>query len=204
MGIIKKWISNKKGFTLLIAVIFMAVVLSIGLALGSLGYKQEVLASSALESQVAFYAADAGLECALRADEQDNAPDGGTGGDFAYRLYAEPTASGGYGSANFSVQCGPSSFTVTNQCYNGNTLNSSGVACTTGQWVTSWQIRLAYSSPTNPVSSQAKECAIVQIYKPSGSGTTYLFSQGYDVNCSQVGVAGVRFASRGLSASYQN
>ncbi len=60
---------KKRGFALLIAVIFMSVMLSFGLALGSLGYKQQVLASSAIESQYAFYAADAALECALFADQ---------------------------------------------------------------------------------------------------------------------------------------
>ena len=60
------------GFALLIAVIFMSVVLTLSLALGSLGYKQQVLASGAIESQYAFYAADATLECALYADQQLN------------------------------------------------------------------------------------------------------------------------------------
>jgi len=68
-------INNKKGFALLIAVIFMSVVLTLGLALGSLGYKQQVLASGTIESQYAFYAADAGLECALFADQQQNSFD---------------------------------------------------------------------------------------------------------------------------------
>jgi len=64
---------------LLIAVIFMSVMLSFGLALSSLGYKQQVLASSAIESQYAFYAADTALECALYADQQQDL--------FAYRKY---------------------------------------------------------------------------------------------------------------------
>jgi len=64
-------IKNKKGgFALLIAVIFMSVMLAIGLTLGSIGYKQAVLAQNALESQYAFYAADGGLECALYAAQQ--------------------------------------------------------------------------------------------------------------------------------------
>ena len=62
----------QRGFTLLIAVIFMSVMLAFGLALGSLAYKQQVLASSGVESQYAFYAADAGLECGLYADQQQN------------------------------------------------------------------------------------------------------------------------------------
>ncbi len=63
---------EQRGFALLIAVIFMSVMLSFGLALGSLGYKQEVLASGALGSQYAFYVADAALECALYADQQQD------------------------------------------------------------------------------------------------------------------------------------
>jgi Tfp pilus assembly protein PilX len=63
---------KSKGFALLIAVIFMSVMLSFGLALGSLAYKQEVLASGAVESQYAFYVADAALECLLYADQQQN------------------------------------------------------------------------------------------------------------------------------------
>jgi len=64
--------NKKNGFALLVAVIFMSVMLALGLALASLGYKQEVLASSAIESQYAFYAADAALECALYADQRQN------------------------------------------------------------------------------------------------------------------------------------
>jgi len=50
----------------------MSVMLLFGLALASLAYKQQVLATSAVESQYAFYAADAALECTLYADQQQN------------------------------------------------------------------------------------------------------------------------------------
>lgn len=61
---------SSRGFALLVAVIFMSVMLTFGLALGALGYKQKVLASSSLGSQYAFYVADAALECILEADQQ--------------------------------------------------------------------------------------------------------------------------------------
>lgn len=91
---------TQRGFALLIAVIFMSVVLSFGLALGSLGYKQQVLASSAIESQYAFYAADAALECALYADQQQ-------------ALFNPP--------GNMPLTCGGQSFPVTstNSTING-------------------------------------------------------------------------------------
>lgn len=63
---------KKRGFALLISIIFMSVMLSFGLSLGSLGYKQQVLAATSIGSQYAFYAADAALECALYADQQQN------------------------------------------------------------------------------------------------------------------------------------
>ena len=63
---------SQRGFALLIAVIFMSVMLTFGLALASLGYKQQVLASSALGSQYAFYAADSALECALFEDQKND------------------------------------------------------------------------------------------------------------------------------------
>lgn len=67
-------INNKKrGVALLVALIFMSVMLALGLALAALGYKQSVLASTAIQSQYAFYAADAALECALYADQQQQA-----------------------------------------------------------------------------------------------------------------------------------
>jgi len=62
-----------RGIALLVALIFMSVMLAMGLTLASLGYKQAVLASGAVESQHAFYAADAALECALYADQQQQA-----------------------------------------------------------------------------------------------------------------------------------
>ena len=68
--------NKKNGFALIIAVIFMTVMLTLGLAMSSLGYKQELLASTAIQSQYAFYAADAGLECALYADQKRSTADG--------------------------------------------------------------------------------------------------------------------------------
>lgn len=69
-----------RGFTLLIAVILSSVVLTIGLALLDLAYKQIILASTAKQSQIAFYAADSAIECALYYDQQLDAfntnPDG--------------------------------------------------------------------------------------------------------------------------------
>lgn len=63
---------SSRGFALFVAIIFMSVMSVFGLGLSSLGYKQQVLASSAIESQNAFYAADAALECLLYSDQKLN------------------------------------------------------------------------------------------------------------------------------------
>lgn len=70
---------TSQGFALLVAVIFMSVMLTFGLVLASLSYKQQVLASNSIESQFAFYVADAALECALYYDQRLNL--------FAYAKY---------------------------------------------------------------------------------------------------------------------
>lgn len=64
---------HESGIALLVAIIFMSVVLSIGLSLASFGYKQVTLISSVTDSQGAFYAADAALECVLYADQHNAA-----------------------------------------------------------------------------------------------------------------------------------
>lgn len=64
---------QQRGFALLIALVLTSVVLALGMALLDIAYKQVVLASSAKNSQYAFYNADAALECALYYDQQQGA-----------------------------------------------------------------------------------------------------------------------------------
>jgi hypothetical protein len=63
---------NRRGFTLLIAIILSTVTLTVGLALLDIAYKHIVLATTAKASEVAFYNADSALECALYYDQQQN------------------------------------------------------------------------------------------------------------------------------------
>ena len=159
---------KQRGFTLLIAVIFMSVMLSFGLALGSLSYKQQVLASSAVGSQYAFYAADSGLECALYADQQQNL--------FAY-------------TSNMSASAPLMTCDAVAPIY-ASVLSHTA----SSQWVIFTRLSL----------DSGAHCADVTVYKPMpGSGTTYLFSQGYDVSCATVSnPIGSRFVARGLNVHY--
>lgn len=163
---------TEAGFALLVAVIFMSVMLTFGLALGSLGYKQAVLASGAIESQYAFYAADGALECALYADQQSN-------------LFARPATQPASAPA---VTCDGISATFPLSFPTGI------VSYTATQWVVTERLLL----------DSGKHCADVTVYKPiPGVGTTYIFSQGYDVSCATVASPGnARFVARGLEVHY--
>lgn len=59
---------RKKGFVILIAVLVSTLVISIGAFIASIAIKELALSSSGRESQIAFYAADSALECALYQD----------------------------------------------------------------------------------------------------------------------------------------
>ncbi len=180
---------SQRGFTLLIAVIFVSVMLALGLTLSSLGFKQSILASSGTESQYAFYAADAALECALRVDQ--HAIDMGIDNPFSY--------SNGL-STSASFPCGDSYTYAANNfgalCYNTG-------SCPLTR-ITYWRIPIAYTDPTNRTSGTETRCADVTVYKSStnGQGTTYIFAQGYDVKCSLVTSGSTRISARGLQANY--
>ncbi|MFA6278550.1 MAG: pilus assembly PilX N-terminal domain-containing protein [Candidatus Paceibacterota bacterium] len=149
---------HNRGFALLISVIFMSVMLALGLSISSLGYKQQLLASAAIESQQAFYAADAGIECAL------------------YEDYVSDRFKSGGGMELF---CGGSQF---------------GIASSTDASNVIYKSRLSLGD--------GARCADITIYK-NVSGTTYMFSQGYDVPCGTVETpGGARFVSRGISSVY--
>ena len=61
---------SERGFTLLYAALIGSLLFSMGIAIAHVAIKEITLAASGKQSAVAFYAADAGLECALYFDRQ--------------------------------------------------------------------------------------------------------------------------------------
>ena len=57
-----------KGFTLFVAMVVMGTLLLVAIGMSTLAVKQGVISTSARESQLAFYAADTGVECAIYWD----------------------------------------------------------------------------------------------------------------------------------------
>lgn len=60
--------SRQGGFALLFAVIASGILASIAIAIFNLSLREALLSSFGRESQMAFYAADSGAECALYSD----------------------------------------------------------------------------------------------------------------------------------------
>lgn len=88
--------SEKKGIALLTAVLIMSLILAVGLSLMTFVVKQFNIATSARESVISIYAADAGIECALLWDIQSYTRYGGP--VFATSTGAERAIVGGIGS----------------------------------------------------------------------------------------------------------
>lgn len=65
-----KKFESQRGMTLFIAVTIMAILLLISYAVANIAVKGTQFATSGRDSQIAFYAADAGLECALYWDSK--------------------------------------------------------------------------------------------------------------------------------------
>lgn len=119
-----------RGFTLLIAVILTSVLLSVGLALLDISYKQIVLSSTARQSQYAFYAADSAIECALYWDQKENA--------FAYAApIGTIQCAGSNISVSSSVSGGTRTSTFATPCVDGVTASvtvykTTGASCSSG------------------------------------------------------------------------
>lgn len=60
--------STKPGFVVLFTVLIASVVLSMALGIANIALKQIVLTASSTDANKSFYAADAGVECALYHD----------------------------------------------------------------------------------------------------------------------------------------
>lgn len=70
--------NNQSGFALLVAIIVVGVVLSVGLVILDLTIKQVRLAATTADSEIAFHAANAGMECAryIRRNSSSTIADG--------------------------------------------------------------------------------------------------------------------------------
>ncbi len=65
---INKMIKGQKGFAMLFTVLLVSLILSIAISISNLTLKQSILSNLVKDSQIAFYQADAAVECGLYQD----------------------------------------------------------------------------------------------------------------------------------------
>jgi Tfp pilus assembly protein PilX len=173
---------QNRGFALLMALIVVSVVVSIGLTILDLSLKQIKLSTNSRDSEIAFHAANAGIECsrywrAFRDIEQE------TGSPFSPTCFevaigsqsATDVSPSGPGSAylyEYEVTWG-----TPNRCSQMSvlTINSDAGASTT----------IANISTIIPgyLTSVDKECG-------PGGRCTIIASRGYSRNCNDINLIG--------------
>lgn len=100
---LKNKVNYMAGFTLFVSMIVASLLLAVGFSIGNIILKQLLLSGSGKDSQVAFYAADSGVECAQFWDTKDSS---GT-----YRVDEGPFASSTGVSLFDLIKCGSSATT---------------------------------------------------------------------------------------------
>lgn len=145
--------NKQSGVTLFIAVVIMGILLFISFAVSNITAKGSLFASSGRDSQFAFYAADAGIECAIYWDTK-----------FDPSKF-DPSVSGSpitcAGSTITSGQAIPGQSTTTLIGGGGSNLIST--------------FSFVLNQGINPV----PHCAIVAVTKRV-DGTTHIKSKGYN------------------------
>src|SRR3989344_6404906 len=139
----RKKITGQKGFSIIYAMLVSSVVLAVGTAVASIAAREVTLSSFSRESQAAYFAADAGINCALWYDLKD--PSSMPVGAFATsttdgEYVASParaiscngqtfnvggTVASDVSNTNYSITPQPSTFTL---CFNdsaGTTMGAS-------------------------------------------------------------------------------
>lgn len=159
----------QKGFTILVAVVTAGILLIIAMSIGGIALKEQVLSTANKESQIAFYAADTGIECMLYLDLKV--------GVFAYDTYGnrstgDPTVpTGGY--CNGQLISFP---------------NPDPDAITADQTVDQAKFSYIFQLDHIPVGNGSDTCAIVRITKdtnnnaPQNPTQTHTFVQAYGYN----------------------
>jgi len=174
--------TENRGFTLLLSILIAGIVLSVGLSLLGVSLKQFKISSIGLSSELAFQAANAGLECAKYWD-----------------LSSEVREAEGSGRGAFEEGTTDSTVTCFNG-YDGSVPNSGGQA-----WGDERKLEFSWGGTelTDPKSREV--CTSISVWKfhdPTDdvSMTGIACGVGKTCNCSQNVICTV-IRSRGYNAS---
>ena len=159
-----KLLTQKKnqGFTLLMAALVTSLLLAIGFSLFNLSLKQVTLSSLARDSQLAFYAADTGIECAIYWDYKYS-------GNGVTSAFATSTTAFGTFPPTSGINCG-------------------GQDIAAQPWIINPRDSLKAYTSFNLTFSPDPYCATIQVQKtnisspfnPAGPIQTIIESRGYN------------------------
>jgi Tfp pilus assembly protein PilX len=162
------------GFTILFAVIVSSLILALGLGIVAITMKEVKLSGAGRDSQLAFYAADSGLECAMYYDIVK------------------------YGFATSSSLVGLPSITC-----NGNSLTVDPGLPTPDSATSTFRMYMEYAGAVpSSIPVVGKPCADVAVikYVDTGQAKTKIDSRGYNT-CDE---NNSRRLERGYSVEYDN
>lgn len=174
-------IKNKnpqKGFTILVAVVTAGILLIIAMSIGGIALKEQVLSTANKESQVAFYAADTGMECALYLDSKI--------GIFA------PDSDGNHPTVPPAGMCNGLSIDTVNDPLKRTVIGPAAPSPNVGNVQAKYSYSFKVSGiPVGPIGNEVTTCAIVTITKNTNdtndtdkpdSARTYtdIYSYGYN------------------------
>lgn len=189
--------TKQRGFTLLLAALVAAIVLSLGASIFTIARKQVTLSSLGRDSQFAFYAADTIAECALYYDVRKTSTTGFVG-------FATSTQS----AAMNTLTC--DGVTITPQLGLPGTPGSP--APTANSAVSSFRVYSANGGPLGSTqdglfsrdeagNAQAGNCAEVIIYKNPTAPYTVIHADGYSTPCSTI-TSNSRTLQRSIELQY--
>jgi Tfp pilus assembly protein PilX len=175
---------KSQGFALLIALIVVGVVLSIGLSILNLSISQVRLSTDAKESEAAFHAANAGMECARywRREESDKMERGNN--SFSPECFNVTTS---------VDRNSPAAPTLDDASDGDATLFSYQFTWTTNDRCTSIQTFVASSTVTGNGATTTNMLTLIpgypegdDFYCGPGSICTVIAVQGYNQPCNRV------------------
>lgn len=165
---------KNKGMTLFIAVVIMSILLFISFAVANIAIKGSLFATSGRDSEYAFYAADAGIECAIYWDSR-----------FDPSKFATSTT----GGAGSPINCNGANIT------NGSAIPGTTTAVLIGGTLANPVSTFYFDM--NQGSNPVPYCAIVTVTK-NADGSTYIKSRGYNT-CT---ISNPRRVERGVEVTY--
>lgn len=176
----KNFLNKKeKGVAVLFAVLVAVLLVSIGATIVSIALRQTILSSTGRESQVAFYAANTVMDCALFWDLNPPAP---ASGDPADQEYVFPVDGLSQIPISVPVTCSGDDFTA--------------------DWDTSVTDETEFEITITSSLTGKQYCGKAKVVKnySAGDTTTLIQATGYNLNCSDL--TSPRAVERGLELYY--